>query len=81
MAVASKMFPDRNLFYILPFTEPITTRSLSESTYDPSDPSLILSSDKNGILIWNETNKIERLSKVRVFSDSILFALFVTAKS
>ena len=51
MAVASKMFPDRNLFYILPFTEPITTRSLSESTYDLSDPSLILSSDKNGILI------------------------------
>ena len=51
MAVVSKMFPDRNLLYILQFMELITTRSLSESTYDPSDPSLILPSYKNGILI------------------------------
>ena len=49
MAAVSKMFPHRHPLYILTFKslfmQPITTISLSESTYGPSDPFVILARD------------------------------------
>ena len=65
------MFPLRPLSYIWRFKnlfiEPISTISLSESTFGPPDPYTILPSDENnGTSIWCEQNKTKKLSKVGI---------------
>ena len=50
--------------------ELIGTISLTNSTYCPPDPSIILPSDeKNDISVRNDPNKIKRLLKVAVSLD------------
>ena len=63
--------------------EPIAIMSFSENTYGPPDPSIILPSDqkKKGISVWNNQNKIKRLSKIDVSLDLVLFAVFAVVKS